>query len=408
MTKKAVWTLPLNVHPAKSVDWCIPVPDDPYYRAAFWGALLNLASAYNWQDDPDHTAKEVALVWRDIIDGLERCLDEPTIKVIQEWSEEMCLRCNIRFHDGVLQVLDCGQWVDVDGQSDGLVPGGAVQPGSGSRPAIGQSTCYEVLLNANNQWQLPFAVNDGDTVTISNIDGAWSDGTALWTCPDGTPFVLGQCFGARGHATGDPDGTLYHMQLLAKVGSVYYSGTDGAFTIPGGTGTQNLILQANDADLGDNRGSIRLKICVENGGTPPIENWCYTFNFTLSDYGWIGVADTEWAAGEGWHGGSPTFDRDFVGYTFPSVINLTRLVMEFDAGIPQALVWICLDDITLSCSSTPATLGATVIDQDYGSGVSVSSISLGTEDAASDDFWGNLIRVTMYGTGDNPFGPSNC
>lgn len=67
----AKWTLPTVIDPDERRCMMIPVPDDPYHVAAFRGALLHLSEAYKWADDPDHKAREVALVWRDIIDGLE-------------------------------------------------------------------------------------------------------------------------------------------------------------------------------------------------------------------------------------------------------------------------------------------------------------------------------------------------
>lgn len=80
----AKWTLPEVVDPEGRRCFLIRVPDDPLHLAAFRGALLNLASAYKWQDDPAHTAKDVALVWREVIDNVEgrTCLD-PLIDVRQ-------------------------------------------------------------------------------------------------------------------------------------------------------------------------------------------------------------------------------------------------------------------------------------------------------------------------------------
>jgi len=66
----AKWVLPEVVDPDDRLCMKIPVPNDRFHIAAFRGALLNLAAAYKWQDDVDHTAKDVALVWRDIIDDL--------------------------------------------------------------------------------------------------------------------------------------------------------------------------------------------------------------------------------------------------------------------------------------------------------------------------------------------------
>lgn len=67
----AKWTLPTVINPEGRRCVMIEVPDERFHIAAFRGAMLHLAEAYKWADDPDHTAREVALVWRGIIDAME-------------------------------------------------------------------------------------------------------------------------------------------------------------------------------------------------------------------------------------------------------------------------------------------------------------------------------------------------
>lgn len=67
----AKWTLPTIVHPETTKCIQIEIPDEPFYIAAFRGAMLHLQEAYKWADDEAHTAKQVALVWRDIIDNMD-------------------------------------------------------------------------------------------------------------------------------------------------------------------------------------------------------------------------------------------------------------------------------------------------------------------------------------------------
>lgn len=142
----AVWTLPEVVDPPERRCMQIPVPDDPLHIAAFRGALLTLSSAYKWADDPAHTAKEVALVWRDIIDGLNWGCDMSDFDVRQN-DEEPCTlekteddgvtwtpwanlqKCppNIRINDGVIEWQDptTGIWEPVesgDEREDGEAP----------------------------------------------------------------------------------------------------------------------------------------------------------------------------------------------------------------------------------------------------------------------------------------------
>lgn len=67
----ARWVLPATIDPTERRCMMIPVPEDPQHIAAFRGALMHLAEAHKWSNDPTHKAREVALVWRNIIDGLE-------------------------------------------------------------------------------------------------------------------------------------------------------------------------------------------------------------------------------------------------------------------------------------------------------------------------------------------------
>lgn len=74
----AKWQLPIVVNPETSICVKIMVPDDPFHRAAFWGALQDLGSARQWADDPLKPAKNVAAVWREVIDAaLEDTCDMP-------------------------------------------------------------------------------------------------------------------------------------------------------------------------------------------------------------------------------------------------------------------------------------------------------------------------------------------
>lgn len=69
----AKWTLPTVVNPPTRKCFTVLVPNEDYHIAAFRGALLALGSAYNWQDDDLHTAKDVAAVWRSIVADVNPC-----------------------------------------------------------------------------------------------------------------------------------------------------------------------------------------------------------------------------------------------------------------------------------------------------------------------------------------------
>jgi len=334
----------------------------------------------------------------------------------------------LRIHDGKLQGLCCFDpttgtttWEDIPGQEGGFLPSGATQPGATERPAAGASKCYEVLLQANSQWILPFSVNDGDIITITDVNGAWTDGAINWYCPDGTPFVLGACVGAAGHAGGDPDPTDFHMQAIAVVGSAFYPATSGPFTLPGGTGPQSLILQANDGTLDDNRGSVSLKICVQSGATPPTSKWCYTMPLPLSDFGWQGILspkDATYVPGDGWDSVVSSPDGTYVqiGYDFGTTVHITDFSVDFTCDNPFVAAFSGFgvgDNFTgsdnLIAFSVPAAGPQTVSQSGLSWSIDKLGLFLQLAPSAGPTFTtAKTTSVTLQGTGTNPFGSSNC
>lgn len=61
------YILPEVIDPAGSKCVSIPVPNDRYHIAAFWGALWTLGAWYNWERDSLKQGKDAAAVWQDII-----------------------------------------------------------------------------------------------------------------------------------------------------------------------------------------------------------------------------------------------------------------------------------------------------------------------------------------------------
>lgn len=66
------WILPAIVDPPRKCI-CIPVPNEPAHRQAFFGALIQLGYQFNWQRDSLHKAVPVSVVWMSIIlEAMER------------------------------------------------------------------------------------------------------------------------------------------------------------------------------------------------------------------------------------------------------------------------------------------------------------------------------------------------
>lgn len=420
----AKWVLPDVVNPTDTVCFKVKVPNNKFHIAAFRGAMQALASAYKWQDDLAHTAKDVAQVWRKVADEIEKCGDNPTptTKFIEEWEDDLTLHCNIRWHDGVLQVTngcDCDGnpiWSDVCGKEG--TDSGNSQPGGTTRPDAGKSKCYSFTLNANGTWKLPFYVRDGDIITITNAEGGmWSDGTPNWYCPDGNQNILGVCTGIHATDGGDPDPSIDHMRVIYSVGSTFYDGYNTTNTLPDGTGNQDLIFQANDASLSDNQGSVTLTVCVENGSTPADTGWCKAFDFTVSDWGWNPLTDGinpvgQYNAGVGWGDtGNPlAVGMQIFAPIAPPDTVFTRCVVQMDAqtsGDPSPrcfgmnsdgsvdLGGGIVDDLQIYdfTFTSPYTGTRVLIVYGPGSGSPTPYI---------------ITAITLHGTGPNPYGADNC
>ena len=159
----ARWQLPSVIDPAETVCYEIEVPNDPHHIAAFRGAMLALGSAYNWADDPAHTAVIVAKKWRDVIENMGVCGAVQTkIRAGEGSCELQWSYDNWVTYDSFDMSVCVQSWIDslvpgmissaiaADLASGALGPGG--QPGPASPPAAGQCQTYHAELRANDQW----------------------------------------------------------------------------------------------------------------------------------------------------------------------------------------------------------------------------------------------------------------
>lgn len=312
MADTMYWPLPDVIDPPNRRGICVSVPDDPAHLAAFMGALYGLSRWYNWDRDDAHTGKEVAAVWYDVITHLGEC--QPSSGV----TDEMQFRqngCKLEYS------VDCVHWLTLYDPTDCIdkkLNGG--ERGTGALN-LGECKEWDVTLKGSDRWLCPVPVADGFTIEITDMQGAWSDGTSAWNCPDGTPYVLGLCVGAKGHATGDPSGTAYHMAIVGLLdGTTFIDVGPGPTTLTPVTGTVQLELQANDQTIGDNFGTItfHVKICESAPTT-----FAHTFDFTIDDRGWDayiygGNALAVYTAATGWFDNYPAAPYDGIFILSPT------------------------------------------------------------------------------------------
>jgi len=275
------WQLPVVVHPPKVKRYVICVPDERFYRAAFEGLLIELTYSKNWQRDDLHTAAVVSRVWQQALENMD-CDDCDHTPQIQELEYDMSICEQLRWQDGKLQALCCGEWTDIPGTGSAI--GGTVtQPGAGGDLAPGQCRTYTVVLNANNKWLVPVKVGANYRITITGVSGGTNDGTAFWFCGNGDSFVLGGCSSLCDHEGGDPSATLCHMALLAEHDGVFYDAYNTTFTTPGTASDAEMTLYVNDGTLDDNAGSLTFTLEVCNQA---VETVTHIFDFTTGEHGW--------------------------------------------------------------------------------------------------------------------------
>lgn len=281
----AKWVLPTVVNPSGRRCYVIQVPDEQFHIAAFMGALLDLASAYKWSDDLAHTAKNVALVWRDVIDNLQTCDDYfvpplggggvDTELMIRQNPDNPCI---------LESSIDGTNWCPFADLS--LCFSNISQPGAGAeqpRPPNTPCVKYNGQFVSNSQWVLPTNVSTGDTLDFTNLSGASNDGTNLnWWCPDGTQFFAGTCVGGTGSTNGaDPLPSANRLSVIVKLGSTWYSVSGGLLTVGAGISNVQPVVQVNYVTLSSVQGSISLtvEVCRLVSST-----WSSVLDFTLSSY----------------------------------------------------------------------------------------------------------------------------
>lgn len=348
---------------------------------------------------------------------------EPTTPSISEMEYLMSVCEQLRFHNGKLQGYCCGEWVDIAGQG-GIVIGGSDQQGGGApQPDPGSCQTYHAQFEANGTYLVPTVVNAGDEITFSNADGSGADGAFLgsWYCPDGGTFFGGLCLPVYSTDAGDPDPTLSHMSLIAKIGSLYYRADTGTITVPGGVVNEQVLLQVNDGTIGDNSGSYALDIEVCNNQSL---SWEQIFDFALSPGGWTlqtygapGFAGV-WTPGVGW----VHTDNVYTGFNVRGVNILHASMVDSPVTFLEVLFNFTQGtyDSTPQHAETVYAGAVALIDRATGALVTGANKTLGgIVSGASDDPWQlyfysdntagapsgavTIKKITIRGTGVNPF-----
>lgn len=441
------WDLPNVINPPATVCVQLAVPDDPAYLSAFWGAILDLTVGFNWANDAAHTAKLAAARMRKMyLDAqLDNCSVSPVcppqggvgvdpIMIRQDPDNPCLLQTSI---DGI-------NWCTFADLSKCLEP---LQPGPGGPkpPPPGLCAEYNISFVASQVALVPATVSAGDTIRVLKQGGAGSDGTLNFFCLDGEFFIAGACVGGAGHSAGDPLATTPHMALIMQIAGVYYPLTTSLFTVPGGVSNAQIYIQVNDGTLVDNSGSYVLVVEVCNHQTPSMP-WCWDQDMRLTPQGWnpdsgVGALTCpgpyngtlgNWVSGSGWQG-QVLEATDGVGphgcasdYAYLAVDLDLGILTNFSADAKGVNVGsFQASDTSYVIAGTDPAFGAGTYEFLYGPASPAAGafsysgsttmprryVRVGIIFGGNGTGTGNqtiLTEVKFVGTGDNPFGSSNC
>lgn len=402
----ARYQLPAVVHPSSHKCFVIQVPNDIYHIAAFRGQLEALARAYTWGNDEAHTALDVASVWRTVIDNMESCMPALQFRQPNNCTLEVSTDGGFTWSP-IFNSYNCAlDAIAAEIANGTLQSGGVSQPPAGGTVPANECHTFHVVLQGNERWHSPVPVGDGYSIAVTNVKGGWSDGYAIgavWQCPDGEYYSLGYCTGSfiAGYP-GDPIPSLYHMRLIGHAGT-YFDAYNNTYVVPNGTGNVDLTFSANDSDIRDNLGSIEFDLAICNYGT-----WCYTLDFRTSNYSQWATSTTNYTAGVGYTqipAGNGVATN--VTLTFSPTIGLTavntRLVSSLQSNGNFTALLKNPSDVTLWADQNPVSGLYTY----NGNQSNVSKIIIAPSANGSSSTIA-IQSITIYGTGVNPFGSSNC
>ncbi len=374
------------------------------------GALQVLCRRETYYGDPDdiefsvEQANHILAGWRDecpmpiMFQQSTPCLLEYSLDGGTTWTGmyngQLCINENI---------------------ADGTLAAGTTANKSEQPPPAGCLTYY-IQVQEQTDYVLPTTVSSGDVITVSDVSGAWADGWVgnLWYCYDGSSFILGICVsGSNPAKAGDPLSTAQHQQLIMKVGSTYIDCLLGAYTVPAGVSNALIsFLPNNGSARSGGTGVVAAKVTVCNNSS-----WCRVIDFTASDGGFTAVPFSPtlgtYVTSNGWVTTLASGNDDiWIQHTIVAGETLQQISIEYTRTGPltsSALYFATKSDASDSFGST--TLSSGVQTYTWTGSQVVSSdakIQIYTQ-AQHGTGSGTVIRkITIRGTGSNPFGSDNC
>lgn len=369
---------PIGVDPTEGPFFYVAI--NQAWMPAVIGCLFQLLLQTTWTVEDDEALNLAQLQAFNLIQQFQiatnQCPAGSYPIPIAESEYEMSLCEQLRFQNGKLQALCCGEWTDIAGQGANLAVGAPDQPGDGlPQPTPGGCQTYHGKMPANVAWNLPAGVSTGDIITVTNVEGATYDGGySSWRCWEGDTFFLGACIpGTGGTRTTDPLPSVKHMRLLANINGVFYDATS-PITVPSGVANAPVNFQVNDDVLSDNGGDLAFDVEVCNN-QPVTAIFTHHFDFRVSTYGFqlylAGGSTAHWVAGVGFEvtSGGVSGDNIIGAYLLNSttLTNASERVQgtRSAASIAGDVIQGWNATVTTLIESHPIPVGAGTIDSGF-------------------------------------------
>jgi hypothetical protein len=375
------------------------------------GALTQLLLQSTWEvDTPDELQLVQDRAWNLI--NLFNCQFLPTLAELcgQTGGDGECMGCCIRFQDGKFQTLDCGVWTDIPGQPDagfGPVNG---QPGQGApQPIPGECREFSGTLRADGSYLIPVPLNEGDTVEISNVDGATNDNTITWWLQDGQIYFAGEAQGPVVFVPGDPVSGFPHASIIGSFdgGSTFFGVGTGLFTVPSGIVNQQMSLWVNfPMDL-PRFGEYTFLVSVCNNATP---TFVHTFPLEVATGGWVpdndGGGDRAiWQPGVG-YGNNPSYKPGRITIDHPNPggsAAISRIQITLSGPLTGPAPQIAVGMGAFSDADTSGGAGADFTVP----GTTINAIHIDVADDSANPSTPAvdvvITAVVITGTGPDPF-----
>lgn len=318
--------------------------------------------------------------------------------------------CGIKWRNGPTDEWTCinlgGCIADIVGIgidnaiTDGLLGQGTISQPPTERPPTGECKTYHVQLAPGAKWHAPQAVIGGDTIHITNAQGAWSIGELAWYCPDGNRYLLGTCDATlQTHVAGDLlNPGAFHMALIGLIGSTYFDPQTGSYAIPSSVPLSDLFIMANTNLTSTPSGQIEFDVEICSGGawshTIDMNSGLDSWSIYLSYGSWDG---TKWVATSG---GGSTWAL-YVGYLLP-----TNAASTYSSVVAVATNGSATDNIRLY--NTGLFSGTVLATGNCPQGMTFPANHHGGKwlcisPDSNANVQGTLTSVTIYGYGTNPF-----